>query len=254
MPAVAPIAVSKQQQEQYREEGYFILESVIPPEHLELLRDVAMRVIEAERKKAAENGGKSNGINHANNRIFSTFPSNEYAELKRFYRSELMAEICRATIGPTAFYFWEQYVIKAAEKGMKFSWHQDSGYCRSVPNHPPYLTCWCALDDMSEANGTAYILPFSKAGTKVVQEHVKDEATNDWVGYHGDEVGIPVLAPAGSIAVFSSVTFHRSGYNRTPNWRRVYLAQYSPIPMAQPDGKIMGRAEPFLKDGRIVEA
>ena len=39
-----------------------------------------------------------------------------------------MADVCRATLGDTAYLFWEQYVVKGAEAGMKFSWHQDSGY------------------------------------------------------------------------------------------------------------------------------
>ena len=56
-------------------------------------------------------------------------------------------------------------VIKGAETGMKFSWHQDSGYV-NYPDHKPYLTCWCALDDMSEANGTVHLLPFSRSGIR----------------------------------------------------------------------------------------
>ena len=37
-----------------------------------------------------------------------------------FIFSDLMADICRATIGPDAFLFLDQYVVKAAEKGMSF--------------------------------------------------------------------------------------------------------------------------------------
>ena len=61
--------------------------------------------------------------------------------------SELMAEICRATIGDTAFLFYDQYVVKAAEKGIPFSWHQDSGYLGF--SHRPYVTIWAAVDDVS---------------------------------------------------------------------------------------------------------
>jgi ectoine hydroxylase-related dioxygenase (phytanoyl-CoA dioxygenase family) len=48
--------------------------------------------------------------------------------------------------------------VKAAEQGMPFSWHQDSGFIDH--RHRPYLTCWIALDDMTEANGTVYLLPY----------------------------------------------------------------------------------------------
>jgi ectoine hydroxylase-related dioxygenase (phytanoyl-CoA dioxygenase family) len=30
------------------------------------------------------------------------------------------------------------------------------------------LTCWIALDDVTEANGTVYLLPYSRAGTRDV--------------------------------------------------------------------------------------
>jgi ectoine hydroxylase-related dioxygenase (phytanoyl-CoA dioxygenase family) len=130
---------------------------------------------------------------------------------------------------------------------MTFSWHQDSGYVKTP--HKPYLSCWCALDDLTEENGTVYMLPYSRAGTRTRVDHVKDEKTNDMVGYTGADPGEPVICPAGSIAVFSSTCFHRSGANRTNKQRRVYLAQYSPEAILK-EGKPIILAEPFLKDGQ----
>jgi hypothetical protein len=74
------------------------------------------------------------------------------------------------------------------------------------------------------------------------------------VGYFGDDPGVPVIAPAGSIAVFSSVCFHRSGANTTDRTRRVYLAQYSAEPIINLQGKVSNLAEPVLKDGKKVES
>ena len=73
------------------------------------------------------------------------------------------------------------------------------------------------------------------------------------VGYFGDAPGVPVIAPAGSIAVFSSTCFHRSGFNRTDKMRRAYLVQYSDAPILSEDGSAPRHlAEPFLQDGRNV--
>ena len=44
-----------------------------------------------------------------------------------------------------------------------------------------------ADDDMTEENGTAYIMPFSKIGIRTLVEHVRDEASGDRVGYFGSE-------------------------------------------------------------------
>ena len=71
-----------------------------------------------------------------------------------------MADVTRQLLGPDVWLFWEQYVIKGADKGgiTKFSWHQDSGYVHW--KNKPYLTCWITLDDVTEENGTVYLLPF----------------------------------------------------------------------------------------------
>ena len=84
-------------------------------------------------------------------------------------------------------------------------------------------------------------------------QHIRDGASGDKIGYFGRDPGVPVIAPAGSIAVFTSYNFHSSGTNTTDRMRRVYLAQYSCEPLALPDGsKLWGNAEPFLKGSESV--
>lgn len=250
MTTAAAVKITKAKKQQFREEGYCVLESVIPDEHLEILRGECQRYIDMANAQMDEAGKDVFGLNHRNKRYFINNRFKESLRLREFIFSDLMAEVCRATLGKNAYLFWEQYVVKCAEVGMHFSWHQDSGYV-GFP-HKPYLTCWCPLIDVNEANGTAYILPYSRAGTRDVVEHKKDEKINDLVGYFGKDPGIPVIAPAGSIAAFSSTTFHRSGSNTTSQMRAVYLAQYSAEPIIDPGGKLKGFAEPFLKNGKKV--
>ena len=56
----------------------------------------------------------------------------------QFLLSDLMAQIARAALGDTVYLFNEQYVVKAAERGMQFGWHQDCGFIdyphRAVPH------------------------------------------------------------------------------------------------------------------------
>jgi ectoine hydroxylase-related dioxygenase (phytanoyl-CoA dioxygenase family) len=191
-------------------------------------------------------------ISHRNKRYFIPMRYQDSSFLRRFLFGPMMAEIAGTLLGRDVFLFLELFVVKCAEVGMQFAWHQDSGYMRGTP-HKPYLTCWFALDDMTEENGTLYILPYSKAGTREVLPHVQDERTNDLIGYSGDEPGIPVIVPAGSLALFSSTTLHRSGANKTNRMRRAYLAEYSPEPITHKDSpKLWNLAVPFLKNGRCV--
>jgi len=245
------LKITEAQKQQYKDEGYFILEKVIPDDMLQLLREEAQYAIERVDAMMDKMGSDVFGINHRGKRYFSANVFLERPQLRRFLFSKTMAEVCQATLGPDAWLFWEQYVIKCADKGMRFSWHQDSGYVNHT--HKPYLTCWITLDDVNEENGTVYLLPFSHSGIRTWVKHISDPETNDLVGYFGKERGIPIIAPAGSIAVFTSFNFHSSGSNTTDKMRRVYLAQYSgEIIHKEGTQELWGNAEPFLKDGENI--
>ena len=64
--------------------------------------------------------------------------------------------------------------------------------------------------------------------------------------------GDPVLCPAGSVACFTSVTFHRSGWNRTPRLRRTYLIQYAGEDIRRRDGSPWGRTERLIQGGQVI--
>jgi ectoine hydroxylase-related dioxygenase (phytanoyl-CoA dioxygenase family) len=224
-----------------------VLEAVLSTRDLEALRGECQRCIDDRDREMDRLGVDTLDLDHRGSRYF-VHAYGESPAVRRFLFSELMVEVAQAALGDTVYLFNEQYVVKAAERGMKFGWHQDSGF---IPyRHQPYLTCWIALDDVTEANGTVYLLPYARAGTREVVQHVRDEETNDLVGYFGDDPGDPVIVPAGSMACFSSTLFHRSGANTTDCMRRVYLAQYSAEPILNEDRSGPRHlAEPVLVDG-----
>jgi ectoine hydroxylase-related dioxygenase (phytanoyl-CoA dioxygenase family) len=234
----------------FRDEGFMILESVVPQDELEELRAECERLIAERDQEMDRLGVDTLDLDHRGSRYF-VHGYGKSAQLERFLRSHLMVRIASAALGDTVYLFNEQFVVKAAERGLKFGWHQDSGYIRYP--HTPYLTCWIALDDVSEANGTVYLRPHSRAGTREVVEHVRDPESNDLVGYFGEDPGDPVIIPAGSIACFSSTLFHRSGPNTTDRMRRVYVAQYSAQPiLAETGAHPLHLAEPLLLDGEAA--
>jgi ectoine hydroxylase-related dioxygenase (phytanoyl-CoA dioxygenase family) len=228
------------QSHRFQEDGFFVLENVLPANDLEALRGECQRFIDERDREMDRLGVDTIDLDHRGSRYF-VHAYGKSPAVERFLRSELMRQVATTALGDAVYLFNEQYVVKAAERGMKFGWHQDSGF---IPyTHRPYLTCWIPLDDVDEANGTVYLLPFSRAGTRNVVEHVRDDETNDLVGYFGEDPGDPVTVPAGSIACFSSTLFHRSGANKTDRMRRVYLAQYSAEPILNEDGQPRHLAE-----------
>ena len=146
--------ITEEQRTQFREEGYFILERAVSEEQLKILREACDDLIEAMHAEMDRLGTDHIHISHRGKRYHIAKQYYRAPRLGEFVFSALMAEICRATLGDTAFLFYDQYVVKAAEQGMAFSWHQDSGYL-GFP-HTPYVACWTAVDDMTLANGCVY--------------------------------------------------------------------------------------------------
>jgi ectoine hydroxylase-related dioxygenase (phytanoyl-CoA dioxygenase family) len=241
-------SIAAEHVQSFREDGFFVLEKVVSAHDLQALRSECQRFIDHRDAEMDRLGVDTLDLDHRGRRYF-VHAYNQSLAVRQFLASDLMIQIARAALGETVYLFNEQYVVKAAERGMKFSWHQDSGFIEYP--HVPYLTCWIALDDVTEDNGTVYLLPYSRAGTRAVGPPVRHEATHDLVGYFGDDPGDPVIAPAGSIACFSSTVLHRSGPNTTGQTRRIYLAQYSPEPILNADRSGPRHlAHPLVVNGR----
>lgn len=249
------MSVSEENRRNFVEHGYFVHHRTLPPDVLEALRAEADLAVAWQDEELRKNAADAQDVTHAGRRYFLPFRSREREALRAFAASELMAEICEATVGGDAWLFCEMFVVKSPSVGLPFGWHQDSGYLDYFKHgdFPAYVTIWMALDDMTEDNGTLYVMPFSEGGSRVLVEHHLEEGTNDKIADFGPHPGHPVVVPAGSIVVLSSLVPHRSGPNRSGRPRAAYLCQYSPAPILHADGRApVLLAEPFLRDGQRI--
>src|SRR5438094_7585371 len=112
MSISAPPLITDAQKTQYQEEGYFILERVINDDMLELLRRECAFFINKRNTEMDAAGVNELGSDIRDNRYFIANRYRESQRLREFIFGDLMAEICRATIGPTAHLFYEQWVVK----------------------------------------------------------------------------------------------------------------------------------------------
>ncbi len=241
------------QREHFAEEGYALFDRVLPDDMLAMLREACDAFVAREDKRMDAAGVDTIGISHRGRRYFANECQRAQPALRRMLFSGLMAEVCRATLGADAYFFFDQFVVKGPEGGMAFSWHQDSGYVvgnGGPVDHAPYLTCWCPLDDATVANGTVRVIPRShRAG---IVRHERRAGSNDLAAAPAEE-GIAIEAKAGSIVAFSSLLLHATGANRTDRPRRVYLAQYSPEVILDPGTRQLRRnAIPILRHDEQV--
>ena len=240
----------------FERDGFVVLDSVIDQDTLAMLREECDGFVARTDRWLDARGTDTHGITHRGRRYFIANRYRESARMPGFLFGDLMRTVATTFLGPTVYLFHEQWVVKGAEQGMRFAWHQDSGYIRfGDPDngHAPYLTCWCALDDMTRENGTISVLSEERVGSRnTVFPHRREAGTNDLVGYEGDEPGRLIEAPAGSIAAFWSTSLHKSGANSTGRPRRAYLPQYSRAPIRRSDGSLWSLAVPFVADGEVV--
>jgi ectoine hydroxylase-related dioxygenase (phytanoyl-CoA dioxygenase family) len=234
------------QREQFAREGYAVFERALDGELLELLREQCAAFVAREDARMDAAGVDTLGISHRGKRYFANECQREEPALRRVLFSDVMADVCRATLGDNAYFFFDQYVVKGPEGGLPFGWHQDSGYVvgnGGPVDHAPYLTCWCPLDDATLDNGTVRVLPFSEVplSRDWILPHERQPGTNDLVGWEGNDEGVVLEVPAGSIVAFSSHLLHTTGANRTDRMRRVYLAQYTPEVMLNPGTRQLRR-------------
>jgi len=109
----------------YHEEGYFILPGILPPETLTMLREECSYFLGYMDASMDAKGVEVDGINHRGKRYFIGNRYRLSQRMRDFAFSPMMAEVAQAALGPDVYLFNEQWVVKNAEQGMKFGWHQD---------------------------------------------------------------------------------------------------------------------------------
>jgi len=214
--------VTAAQARDYDERGFFVLEDTFDAdtinEVIEAIAPFEQQTLEFLRRQPNERFF----IADANTITFTIHLVARSPFLRAFCSGPVFQDLAHDLIGPDVRLYWDQAVYKRSEKPQPFPWHQDNGYTYVEPQQ--YLTCWVALTDATEENGCPWVVPrLHRFGT------LKHWPTN--LGFQcledpADAVAVP--ARAGSIVVFSSLTPHRTGPNRTDAVRKTYIVQFAP--------------------------
>ena len=126
------------------------------------------------------------------------------ALLRHFVTRGPQVALATELLGPNVCFTHQQFIIKHpdARGRTDIPWHQDSGYVKwydPTTNHKPYVTCWCTLDAVNEENGTVYILPHSRAGTRGKLIDPRDKTAgvkNRWAAVPAKWPRYPMAVPS----------------------------------------------------------
>jgi len=214
--------VTEEQVRAYGEVGGFIYEDAFTAEEIaEVCAALDPLEAEAEAFVSGQEQGRV-GIARAGEIIFNPHLVARAETLRAFSKHELFRDLVHDLIGPDVRLYWDQLVYKKPGAKDEFPWHQDNGYTFVAPQQ--YLTCWVALTDATVDNGCPWIAQ---------GQHVHGTLAHRWtpLGFQCEVDAERVQAlpvRAGSMAVFSSLTPHRTGPNITGGTRKAYILQYAP--------------------------
>ena len=134
-----------------------------------------------------------------------------------------------------------QYVIKPpATSAAAFAWHRDSDWLGEAAGRASYLCVWCALDDMTRANGCLLVRPGSHSSMDGQPSQQQQQQVE---GVGGEVVELPMAA--GTAVLMRDTLLHASGPNRTQHSRRAWMPQFASAPIRRPGGELVSLAVPL---------
>jgi len=224
MPAPPYRFVTAEQAAQYDRDGFFALHGVFSVEEIAAVRS-AIDPLEAQADaylRTREHG--TLGIARADDIVFNPHLVNRCELLRDFSCHPVFAGVAADLIGGRVRLYWDQLVYKKPDTADEFPWHQDNGYTFIDPQQ--YLTCWVALTDATVKNGCPWVVPgLHQRGTLL---HRWTRLGFECLSIDDAASAVPIELDAGSVAVFSSLTPHRTGPNLTDGVRKAYILQYAP--------------------------
>jgi len=155
------------------------------------------------------------------------------AALRHFCIAGAHVPLLAQVLGPDVAFTHTQFITKLPDRGAVDddpslpTWipmHQDDGYGQLAP--PLDVTVWTALTDTDEENGCLVIVPGSHRGGLV--DHAP-AATNPFLREAEAEAGdaaVPLPLRAGEAVLFTGLTLHGSGPNRSRTPRVGMHARY----------------------------
>jgi len=215
--------VTPAQARAYDEDGFFVLEDAFDAA---TLARVVAEIDPFEAKVEAFLRGLPDRrafIARADEITFTTHLVQRSPVLRAFVAGPPFTDLVHDLVGLDVRLYWDQAVYKKPGTRAPFPWHQDNGYAFLEPQ--AYLTCWIALTDATEESGCPFVAPgIHRHGTLCHRASELGFVCHDAT----PASAVPVPARAGSIVVFSSLTPHATGPNRTRDVRKAYIVQYAP--------------------------
>jgi phytanoyl-CoA hydroxylase len=220
-------ALSQDQIDFYRKNGFIQLNDVITGDTLKRLRDAVSGAVADESIPDYAAKGREKSSYEA---IFIQKVNlwQRHAAVKEFSLCRRFGNIAARLAGMPIRVWHDQALFKEPEVGSRTPWHQDSHYWPHAEKKHQ-LSIWIALKDVDTRNGCMSFLP----GTHVYNQIPPVNLGNpqDIFELEPRLKGIkPVTCPmkAGSVTFHNGLTFHYAGPNKSDGMREAFAILFMP--------------------------
>ena len=221
----SPYEVSDEKVRYYRDNGYVRLDGLLSMEEVEALRAGLESAMERRE-------GFSRDLAGGGDKILQMLNLWEHDDvLKAYATSPRLAGVAKRLTGSASVrLFHDQALVKKPGPSAASPWHQDQPYWPS--KEPGMLSCWMALDDVTEDRGAMQFIPGSQRWGEFapisfagdgpqLEELISDEQRAAWMPV------VEELAP-GDCTWHHGLTAHFTRPNTTPFIRRALVEIYIP--------------------------
>jgi len=220
-----------EQARRYEERGYVIVQDLFTPSQVETMQgrivDIAEgRVPEFPAKDVEFESGDSNVPQSKLVRKINRCAEND----KVFFElagNPATLDVVEALIGPDIKLFGSQCFMKPPG-GVEKPYHQDSAYFTIEPLS--LVTCWIALDNVTEENGCMWVIPGSQRGDLFDHSQPWEVGGRTDMQVPDDKIDrsqeAPIHLTPGSCSFHHSKLLHRSGPNHSDRPRRGLAIHY----------------------------
>lgn len=224
--------LSQAQREFYFENGYILLEKIVPDDWIERLRATTDQMIE-ESRSITESGAKwdlEDGHNADSPRLRRLSSPNDHHPVYWDYASQsIVPDIVSDLVGPDVKFHHSKLNFKWARGGEEVKWHQDIQFWPHT-NYSP-CTVGTYIYDCGMEQGPLGVIPGSHNGP--LYDQYDDDGV--WIGCLNDgDLGKAdsskaeyLAGPAGSLTIHNCRMLHGSKPNTSDVGRPLLLNVYS---------------------------
>ena len=243
--------LAEEQKEQYSDQGFLILEGILPHADVAEARAVVEEFVERSRNVAASDSVYDLEPGHTarDPRVRRLKePCVLHPVFRRLGQCVAVLDIVSALLGPDVRYQSSKLNMKSARFGSPVEWHQDFAFYPHT--NDDLLAVGIALDDCTLENGCMLMVPGSHRGP-IWSHHQNGVFVGaidvDSAGVSVSEA-VPVPIRAGGITLHHCRTLHASATNTSQTPRRIMFFEFN----AADAWPLLGVPDLNAFDARIV--